>query len=290
MQIQACNATLGAVITQIDLAHLSVEDFDELDLAWDKYAVLIFKDQHLTTEQQKAFSRHFGRLEKGLIQSSTNLLAHIGNVARDGRVVDADSLQVRFNKGNEQWHSDSSYKRVAAKASLLSARVVPSFGGETEWADQRAAYDELDDALKLWLDDKVAVHSYRYSHTWHGGLEILNEEDLALLPPVEHPIIRLHPRTGRKNLFVGRHASHIVGEDKQESRSLLKKLTLDATQPPRTFKHAWEVGDLVLWDNRCVLHRGHTFPLDEARDMVRTTIAGDDDDNEWAALDEGING
>ena len=136
----------------------------------------------------------------------------------------------------------------------------------------------------------MAVHSYRYSHTWHGGLEILNEEDLALLPPVEHPIIRLHPRTGRKNLFVGRHASHIVGEDKQESRSLLKKLTLDAAQPPRTYKHAWEVGDLVLWDNRCVLHRGHTFPLDEARDMVRTTIAGDDDDNEWAVLDEDING
>ncbi len=290
MQIQACNATLGAVITQIDLAHPSVKDFDEIDLAWDEYAVLIFKDQHLTTEKQKAFSRHFGRLEKGLIKSSPNLLAHIGNVARDGRVVDADSLQVRFNKGNEQWHSDSSYKRVAAKASLLSARVVPSSGGETEWADQRAAYDMLDDALKLWLDDKVAVHSYRYSHTWHGGLEILNEEELAQLPPVEHPIVHHHPRTGRKNLFVGRHASHIIGEDKQESRSLLKKLTSDATQPPRTFKHAWEVGDLVLWDNRCLLHRGHAFPLDEARDMVRTTIAGDDGDNEWAALDEDING
>ena len=132
MQIQPCDATLGAFITGSDLARLSCKEFNQIESAWNEFAVLIFKDQHLSTQEQIAFSRYFGRMEKGLIKSSTNLSAQFGNTARNGEVAQPDSLQVRFNKGNEEWHSDSSYKRVSAKASLLAARAVPSSGGENE--------------------------------------------------------------------------------------------------------------------------------------------------------------
>jgi alpha-ketoglutarate-dependent taurine dioxygenase len=276
------NASLGAIVRGVDLGRLDDETFACIEQAWHTYAVLIFERQNLSNEEHLAFSRRFGRLERGLVKSSKRFTAHLSNVNRDGTLADADSLQVRFNEGNRQWHTDSSYKRVGAKASLLAARTVPSSGGETEWADMRAGYDALDDDLQSWLADKVAVHSFEYSHAWHGGLELLSAEDVAELAPVEHPVIRIHPETGRANLFVGRHASHLVGQDVDESRALLKRLTEQACQSPRTFKHRWCEGDLALWDNRCVLHRGHPWPLDQARDMVRTTVAGDDVDNEWA--------
>ena len=212
-------------------------------------------------------------------------LGRMSNVDKDGKVVDANALQARFQRGNQQWHSDSSYKRVGAKASILAAHVVPDRGGETEWADLRAAWDALDGTMQEWLSDKEAVHSYRFSHAWHGGLELLNEAELDHLPPVVHPLMRIHPATGRPNLFVGRHASHIVGEDLEESRRLLRRLTTEAGQPPRTWKHRWQPGDIVIWDNRCVLHRGHPWPADQARVMARSTVAGEDADNEWAMAD-----
>lgn len=282
MEILAADATLGAVVRGVDLVRLDDTAFRAIEQAWHQYAVLVFEGQSLTSDEHLAFSRRFGPLERGLVKSSTRLLGHLSNTLRDGSVADADSLQVRFNAGNQHWHSDSSYKRVGAKASLLSARQVPDTGGETEWADMRAAYDALQPPMQQWLEDKVAVHSFVYSHSWHGGLELVSEADLADLAPVQHAIVKAHPATGRKSLFVGRHASHIVGESVQDSRALLKRLTEQACQSPRTFKHIWQVGDLAVWDNRCVLHRGHPWPLEQARDMVRSTVAGDDPDNEWA--------
>ena len=286
MEIDRTGATLGAIVHGVRLAQIGDIAFDStwkaIEDAWHQHAVLVFPEQHLTSEEQLAFSKRLGRMERGLVQSSTRLLGHLSNTNRDGTVAAPESLQVRFNEGNLHWHSDSSYKRVGAKASLLSARRVPGTGGETEWADMRAAYDALESAMQEWLADKLAVHSYEYSHAWHGGLELLSAEDLARLGPVEHALVKEHPVTGRKSLFVGRHASHVVGEDIATSRELLKRLTEEACQPPRTFKHRWRVGDLVLWDNRCVLHRGHRFPSEQARDMVRSTVAGDASDNEWA--------
>ncbi len=284
MEVIPTNATLGAIVRGVELGCVDEKIFTAIETAWHKYAVLVFEEQTLTDDQHLAFSRRFGRLERGLMMSSKRLLAHLSTVTRDGSIADPTSLQVRFNKGNEQWHTDSSYKRVGAKASLLYARSVPDTGGETEWADMREAYDALDNKMQAWLEDKMAVHSYRYSHTWHGGLELLGEDDLARLPPVEHPVVKIHPATGRKILFVGRHASHLLGEDIDESRALLKRLTEEACQAPRTFKHRWREGDLAIWDNRCVLHRGHPWPMDQARDMVRSTVAGDDLDNEWAEV------
>jgi alpha-ketoglutarate-dependent 2,4-dichlorophenoxyacetate dioxygenase len=282
VQIEPAQATLGAVVRGVDLVQMDTAAFAAIEAAWHEYGVLVFAGQSLTSAEHVAFSRRFGPLEHGLVKSSARLLAHLSNTRRDGTVADAESLQVRFNEGNQHWHSDSSYKRVGAKASLLSARLVPDTGGETEWADMCAGFDALEPRMQEWLGDKVAVHSFAYSHTWHGGLELLSEADLAHLPPVEHAIVKVHPNTGRKSLFVGRHASHIVGESLGRGRALLKQLTEQACQPPRTFRHQWQAGDLALWDNRCVLHRGHPWPLAQARDMVRSTVAGDDANNEWA--------
>ena len=285
--VEVSQATLGAVVTGLELARLSQPAFERIRSAWHEHAMLIFPGQHLSDEEHLAFAARFGHLEHGLKRSSTPGLSRFSNVDANEAVVPPTNLQRKFQRGNLYWHSDSSYKRVGAKASILAAHVVPAEGGATEWADMRAAYDALEPALQARLADKIAVHSYQYSHSWHGGLELINEAELGKLPPVEHPVVRVHPDTGRKNLFVGRHASHIVGEDELASRQLLKELTEAACQPPRTLKHQWQPGDLVIWDNRCVLHRGHDWPADAARVMVRATVAGDDPANEWAVANTG---
>ena len=281
MQVSRVDATLGALVTDVDLRSPDDSTIREILDAWHQFGVLVFPDQHLTDDEQISFSKHFGAFERGLNPASTNKLAHISNLTPEGAVAEPTSLQVRFHEGNTHWHTDSSYKSVGAKASILSARQVPNEGGETEWADMRAAWDILDRETQQWLEDKVAVHSFAYSHSWHGGLETVGD-NIRYLQPVQHPVVRVHPETGRKNLFVGRHASHIVGEDEYASRALLKKLTSDGAQSPRLWKYTWQSGDIAIWDNRCVLHRGHRWPLTQARSMVRTTIAGDDPNNAWA--------
>ena len=283
MKIEPVTEAFGAVVSGVSLTALSDNEFHAIETAWFQYAVLLFPTQRLTESEHFAFSERFGRLERGLQRESRPSAARIANVDANNRFLPPTSLPSRFNIGNSVWHTDSSYKSTAAKASLLAAHVVPTAGGETEWADMRAGYDVLDDSMKVWLEDKVAIHSFRFSHAWHGGLELLSDEDLANLPPVEHPITQMHPDSGRKILFIGRHASHIVGQSIPASRKLLRRLTDQSAQPPRTWKHQWSPGDLVIWDNRCVLHRGHAFDRQQARVMVRTTVAGDAPENEWAA-------
>ena len=283
MKIQPISETFGAEVTEINLANITTDQFQQIESAWNTYAVLVFPGQGLTADEHLHFTCRFGKLERGLKKHGKPRPGAISNVDASGNIVPISNIQARFNIGNSLWHTDSSYKRVGAKASLLAAHVVPSQGGETEWADMRAGYDVLENHLKEWLSDKIAVHNYRWSHAWHGGLEILNNDELQELPPVEHPIIRKHPDSGRMILFIGRHASHIVGEPLETSRKLLRELTDNAAQSPRTWKYSWNPGDLAIWDNRCVLHRGHSFPSDQARIMVRTTVAGDAPDNEWAA-------
>ncbi len=281
LNVKPTEATLGAVVTGLSLARMDQETFIRIQAAWHEHAVLIFPGQHLDDAEHLRFTRWFGELEQGIRSKGTLGISRLSNVASDGTVVSPEDLARRFQRGNMQWHTDSSYKRVGAKASILAAHVVPAVGGQTEWADMRAAYDVLDQEMKAYLDDKIAVHSYRFSHSWHGGLELLDDAELARLPPVEHPVVRIHPDTGRKNLFIGRHASHILGEELESSRELLRELTVAACQSPRTLKHDWTPGDIVIWDNRCVLHRGHEWPDDAARVMVRSTVAGDGASNEW---------
>lgn len=288
MKIESITDNFGAVVSDVALQSLSDEDFHRIEQAWFNYAVLVFPRQHLSNEDHFAFSRRFGHLEKGLPHINMKMRPNIGNTDNEGNVLPPKHVGRVFNIGNSLWHSDSSYKRVGAKASLLAAHEVPSEGGETEWADMRAGYDALSSDVKNYLSDKIAVHSYAFSHSWHYGLQVMPEEGLRQLPPVTHPLVKVHPDSNRDILFVGRHASHIIGEDFVSSRKLLRELTFEAAQPPRTFGHRWDVGDIVMWDNRCVLHRARASPPDQARKMVRSTVAGDEPDNEWAVIDAAL--
>ena len=284
IDIAPTESTLGAIVTGVGLAQIDDATFAPIEEAWHEYAVLAFPEQNLSDETHIAFSRRFGALERNVTANNVGDNPEVivrSNLREDGSLWKPDSSHGLFLKGNSYWHTDSSFKSVPSKASLLRACRVPSEGGDTEFADMRAAYDALDPELQERLYGKVAMHSYAYSQNQVGGMQALSEEEWNAIPPVEHPVVRTHPATGRKNLYIGSNASHIKGEDVEESRRLLKSLCEEACQAPRTYKHSWRPGDLVMWDNRCVLHRGHAYPADEARVMVRTTVAGDDADNEW---------
>jgi alpha-ketoglutarate-dependent taurine dioxygenase len=275
-------ATLGAKVSGVDLAKLDDASFEGIEAAWHQYAVLVFEGQDLSDEEQIVFSRRFGALERLIVKRAPNPeIAFLSNVKPGGELIAPEGSYALFLLGNTFWHTDSSYKRVPSKASLLSARVVPDEGGETEWADMRAAWDALDLERKDRIDGLVAVHSYRYSQGLIGGTDVLSDAEWKALPSVEQPLVRVHPATGRRSIYAGRHASHIVGMDEEQGRALLQKLTAGAAQPPRVFRHRWRPGDLVIWDNRCVLHRGRSWPGDQARVMARTTVAGNDTGNEW---------
>jgi alpha-ketoglutarate-dependent 2,4-dichlorophenoxyacetate dioxygenase len=176
--------------------------------------------------------------------------------------------------GNRMWHSDASFKATPAKYSLLAAYVLPSWGGETEFADLRAAYDALPERMKVQIEDLVAEHDIFHSRRVLGFLDYLEEEQRAL-PPVPQAVVRVHPGSKRKSLYLGSHASHIFGMSVPEGRMLLHDLMDHATRPEFVHTHRWQVGDLVIWDNRCTLHRGRQFDADEPRDMRRTTTTDD---------------
>ncbi len=274
MLVEPSAATLGATVTEIALNNLSDAEFGAIYQAWLEHAVLVFPGQSLTDDEHLEFTRRFGRLEMGFNRSQARVVGRLTNVDPEGVVASPTSLRARFLKGNTDWHSDSSYKRVGAKASLLAAHVVPTTGGETEWADMRAAFDALDDSQVAALEQKVAVHSYRFSHTPFGGIEIAGD-DIVHLPDVQHPVLRTHPETGRRILFVGRHASHLIGEDQDESRAQLRQLTTEACRPPRLWKHRWSGGDLAIWDNRAVQHRALNDYQGQRRVMHRITLEGE---------------
>ena len=284
MDIRPTHATLGAIVTHIDVRSLAADAFAELEAAWHEHAVLIFPAQHLDDEAHIAFSRRFGSLERlqtTAVEGAQPEIFMASNVGPDGRTDPVGSARFLHNKGNRIWHSDSSFKSNPAKASLLRAEAVPSTGGETEFADMRAAYEALDEEQQRWLADKVAVHSFRYSQGQVGGLDLMSATELDAIPPVEHPIVATHPATGRKNLFIGRHASHIAGAELEEGRARLRSLCAEACRGDRVYRHRWRVGDVVIWDNRCVLHRGLPYPVDQPRIMCRTTVAGDQSGNDW---------
>ena len=281
MNIVPSTATLGATVTGIRLNALSDRDWRVIEDAFHQYAVLAFHDANLTESEHIDFSRRFGALERTLSQRTDKPeISLLSNVAKDGEIAKPDDNLGLFLKGNRYWHTDSSFKKVPAKASLLRAVEVPDTGGDTEWADMRAAWDALDPDTQQRLEGLVAVHSYAYSQGKVGGIALLDKREQDALPPVRQPVVRVHPATGRKNLYVGRHASHVLGMPRDEGRALLERLTEDACQAPRIFRHHWRAGDIVAWDNRCVLHRGHPWPFDQPRVMKRTTVAGDGD-NPW---------
>ncbi|MBI4637912.1 MAG: TauD/TfdA family dioxygenase [Candidatus Rokubacteria bacterium] len=274
----------GAEVRGLDLRMpLDDDTFAAVRDAFHRYAVLVLPGQALDDEQQIAFSLRFGPLETSISTIRTDRkrrvarpeISDISNVDAESRLLDPADERARYNAGNQLWHSDSSFKRVPAMASLLSAREVPPEGGETEFADLRAAWDTLPEERRTALCGLVAEHSIIYSRSLIGYRDFAEEERNAL-PPVQQALVRTHPATGRRSLYLGSHASHIVGWPVEEGRRLLRELLEFATQPRFVYRHAWHVEDLVMWDNRCVLHRGR--PWDESRYrrvMHRTTVAGE---------------
>jgi alpha-ketoglutarate-dependent 2,4-dichlorophenoxyacetate dioxygenase len=252
--------------------------FGEIVDAFHRYAVLIFPEQSIDDEQQIAFSQRFGSLETSLRKDrarsvSRPEISDISNVDEHLRTLSPDDERAIYNAGNRMWHTDSSFKRVPAMASLLHAREVPSEGGETEYADLRAAWDALPAWRREGLARLVAVHHFVYSRGLIGYAEF-TEAERAAVPPVEQAVVRTHPATGRQALYLGSHASHVVGWPLAKGRILLLDLLAFATQPEFVHRHTWRAGDLVMWDNRCVLHRGRPWDERQRRVMHRTTVAG----------------
>ena len=269
-------------VSGFDLAKpLSAEEVAAVEAGMDRYAVLVFHDQKITDEQQMAFSRNFGpledarggtiaKLEDKRLQTGMN---DVSNLGRDGRPLPRDSRVRLFNLGNMLWHSDSSFRAIPAKYSLLSARVVNPVGGNTEFADMRAAYDTLDAATKTQIEDLVCEHSLMHSRGSLGMLDY-SDEERAMFRPVRQRLVRTHPVTGRKSLYLSSHAGAILGMPMPEARILLKDLTEHATQPKFVYVHQWRVWDLVMWDNRQMMHRVRRYDESQPRDMRRTTVAG----------------
>jgi alpha-ketoglutarate-dependent 2,4-dichlorophenoxyacetate dioxygenase len=201
-------------------------------------------------------------------------MADFSNLDRDGNIISAEDRIWFFKLGDRLWHSDSSFRPIPAKYSLLSGRIIPSWGADTDFADMRAAYDALDQRTKDIVEDLVCEHSLIYSRAAIGFTDLAPEE-IAAFKPVRQPLVRVHPVTGRRSLFLASHAGAIVGWTIPEARMFLHELTEHATQREFVYRHQWRVGDLVMWDNRQTMHRARRFDRDEVRDVRRTTLGGE---------------
>ena len=246
--------------------------------AFEEHAVLVFHDASLDDAAQIAFSERFGALEitKSINPAAGTPFARQSNLdIKTGDVIPPDDRRMVYQLANMLWHTDSSFKPVPSLCSLLSARVVPPEGGATEFASTRAAYPSLPDALKHRVEGAFAVHDFGWSRDQiRPGF--FTAQERAVYPPVRHPLVRANPVHGRKALFLGAHASHIEGLPLDEGRALLRELLEHVTRPEFRYRHAWRAHDLIIWDNRCVLHRA--TPYDSVRHqrlLQRTTVSGD---------------
>jgi alpha-ketoglutarate-dependent 2,4-dichlorophenoxyacetate dioxygenase len=258
------------------------EDVAAIEAGMDRYAVLVFRNARLTDAQQVAFSRNFGTIEKAVGSNVTKTedrrlsldLADVSNLDKTHRPLARDNRQRLFNLGNMLWHSDSSFRAIPAKYSLLSARSVNPKGGDTEFADMRAAHDMLDEETRVEIDDYVCEHSLMYSRGALGFLDY-SEEEKETFKPVRQLLVLTHPVTGRRSLFLSSHAGTILGLPTPEARIVLRDLTEHATQPRFVYVHKWRLHDHVMWDNRQTMHRGRRYDESQPRDVRRTTVAGD---------------
>jgi alpha-ketoglutarate-dependent 2,4-dichlorophenoxyacetate dioxygenase len=252
-----------------------------IEAGMDRHAVLVFRNQQLTDEQQLAFTLNFGELEhtRGTGISKPGELrldpafADVSNLDKDNKLLARDNRRRLYSLGNRLWHSDSSFKAIPATYSLLSGRVVVDKGGETEFADMRAAYDALDAATKAEIDSLVCEHSLIYSREQLGFTD-LTAEERATMRPVRQRLVRTHPVTGRKSLYLASHIGAIIGWPMPEARAFIRDLLEHATQPQFVYAHKWRQWDLVMWDNRQVMHRVRRYDESKVRDMRRTTVGG----------------
>jgi alpha-ketoglutarate-dependent 2,4-dichlorophenoxyacetate dioxygenase len=268
-------------LTGVDVRALGDRGLDELRALMDRYAVLVIRDQPFTDDEQAAFATRLGggelvtKVGRSVIDPNKRLkhdaLTDISNLDEKNEIMDRADRRRMYSLGNRLWHSDSSFQSPPARYSMLSAKEVPTAGGETEYADMRAAYDALPDALKAQIDELRAFHSIIYSRSTIGFTEF-SDEERAQFPGAEQPLVRVHPGSHRKSVYVASHASHVVGWPVPDGRILLRELLALATLPQFVYRHPWRLGDFVIWDNRCTMHRGLAFDeTHERRDLRRVT-------------------
>jgi alpha-ketoglutarate-dependent 2,4-dichlorophenoxyacetate dioxygenase len=283
LSIHPIGPTFAAEVRDIDLrAPMPKDDVAAIDTGMDRYGVLVFRNQDISDDEQMAFTKNFGQIENaqgGNITKEHELrlkqgMIDVSNLDRNGQPLERNDRRRMFNLGNRLWHSDSSYRAIPAKYSLLSARIVASQGGNTEFADMRAAYDALDGQMRAMIADLICEHSLIYSRG-SMGFDELTAAEREMFKPVRQSLVRTHPVTGRKSLYLSSHIGSIVGWPVPEARDLIRDLTEHATQREFVYVHVWRQYDLVIWDNRQTMHRVRRFDETEPRDMRRTTVAGD---------------
>ena len=282
IEITPLHPMFAGEITGVDATRpLSQHEVAAIEAGMDRHAVLVFRDQRLSDEQQLVFSQSFGALEftngTGIAKPGEQRLhpafADVSNLDKDNQILARDNRRRLYSLGNMLWHSDSSFKPVPAKYSILSGRVVAASGGETEFADMRAAYDALDDATKAEIELLVCEHSLIYSRDTLGFGD-LTEAERATMHPVRQALVRTHPASGRKSLYLASHIGTIIGWPMPEARAFIRDLTEHATQRRFVYAHRWRQFDLVMWDNRATMHRVRRYDSRQVRDMRRTTVAG----------------
>ncbi len=273
--------TFGAEVRGVDLRHPDPAKIGEIYEAFLEHGVLVIPGQALTIEQQLAFAATFGELWRVPRRNDAprriadTAIDDVSNLDARGELAPPDSERVMFQLGNQLWHSDLSFQPVPAQASMLHALEIAPEGGETEFADLRGAYDALPPARRDALEGLIAQHSLGQSRI-RGGYSGMSPEEIdRRFPPALQPVVRIHPETGRRNLYLGAHASRIVGMDEKAGAALLEELLDFATADAFVYRHRWAVHDLVIWDNRRALHRGRPYPGDARRVMHRATIQGD---------------
>ena len=284
MTARPLHPLFAAELTGIDLAAgIDARTQDTIARTMDQYAVTVLPDQHLDDEKQSAFASLYGPLELAPQTHSKDggppappriqnrNIFDVSNLDERGQILNLDDQRRAYRDGNQLWHTDSSFRQKSATWSMLHARIIPPDGADTEFADTRAAYDALPAATKTRLEGLIAEHSIWHSRAKLGGYTP-TEEEKQLRPPARHPVVRRHPGSGRNALYIASHASHIEGWPVAEGRMLLLDLIEHATQTQFVYTHKWKVGDFVIWDNRCTLHRARRTNPNERRDLRRTTI------------------
>jgi alpha-ketoglutarate-dependent 2,4-dichlorophenoxyacetate dioxygenase len=278
--VKPLHPVFAGQVTGVDLREpLDPPGVAAISDAINQHAVLVFPGQFITDEQQMAFSRNFGDLETTVRAYRTDYVARLDPHIADISNLDHENQirtkndRLRLNAlGNRLWHSDSSFKRIPARFSLLSAREIPAEGGETQFADMRAAWDALPDRMKARLEGLICEHTQLFSRARIGFTD-WSDEERAKMAPVPQVLVRTHPGSHRKSLYLSSHAGRIRGMEEPEARMLLLDLTEHATQPQFVYTHKWTVGDLVMWDNRCTMHRAREYDETLVRDMHRTTVS-----------------
>ena len=274
MRVEPLDRSFGAKVYDLTLADLDQIEASEIYELWLEYALLIFPAQNLSNDQQIKFAKNFGALEFDL--------SPISNVRNDGSIRDAnDDDIVKSLRGNMEWHHDSTYMPIQAKGAVFTAHKVPSKGGETGWADMRAAYDGLSQSMKEKINDLSAYHSYEWSQKERFGhkdpkVSEFNSYGFDIDPKPLRPLVKTHNETGQKCLTIGRHINKIPGMSDQEAQNLARELEEFACSNDNwVYHHSWEVGDAVIWDNRCLMHQACMWDLSEGRIMYHSRIEGD---------------